>query len=293
LAVIDQLDVVGRPATGMADLWAVYEAHHAELSQAGADAVRDVPELHEVIESLQARQDPGEALKRSEATRRELKTAMLTGEWTGYLDLIRDTGAVYARTGFDFSVWILVFTSFRAAFLQLLRDRSEGDLDRFADAAGALGVYTDRTISAIGDEFLRARQEIIHRQQEAIRELSTPVLKVRQGLLILPLIGIIDTDRARHFTANLLAAVRRERARVVIIDLTGVPAVDSAVANHLLMAAKAARLLGATAMITGLSTANAQTLARLGVDLGDVRTLSDLEIAIAETGLLFDGSASA
>ena len=291
--MIDQLEVVAKPAAGMQDLWAVYEAHHQDLSQAAADAVKAVPELHEVVMALQAHQEPGDVLKRGESTRNALKTAMLTGDWTGYLDLIGDTGAMYARTGFDFSVWILVFTGFRAAYLDLLRDWCEGDLDRFADAAGALGVYTDRTISAIGDEFLRARQEIIHRQQEAIRELSTPVLKVRPGLLILPLIGIIDTDRARHFTTNLLASVRRERARVVIIDLTGVPAVDSAVANHLLMAAKAARLLGSTAIITGLSTANAQTLARLGVDLGDVKTLSDLETAIAETGLLLGTPASA
>jgi rsbT co-antagonist protein RsbR len=292
LAVIDQLGVVGKPATGMEYLWAVYEAHYHELGQAAVDAVLAVPELHEVVAVLQARQDPEEALRRSEATRKQLKTAMLTGDWTGYLDLIRVTGATYARAGLDFSVWTLVFTGFRSAFIGLLRDSCEGDVDRFSAAADALGVFTDRSISAIGDEYLKARQEIIHRQQEAIRELSTPVLKVRPGLLILPLIGIIDTDRARHFTGNLLASIRSERARVVIIDLTGVPAVDSAVANHLLMAAKAARLLGATAIITGLSTVNAETLARLGVDLGEVLTLSDLETAITEAGPLLGTPAS-
>jgi rsbT co-antagonist protein RsbR len=293
LAVIDQLGVVDRPATGMQDLWAVYETHYTEITQAAVDAVRAIPELVEVIAELRARQDPGEELKRTEMTRKELKTAMLTGDWTGYLETLRGTGAVYARAGFDFSVWSRIFTGLRSAIVGLLRDNCGGDLDRFSAAVDALGTFTDKSISAIGDEYLRARQEIIHRQQEAIRELSTPVLKVRPGLLILPLIGIIDTDRARHFTANLLASVRRERARVVIIDLTGVPAVDSAVANHLLMAAKAARLLGATAIITGLSTVNAETLARLGVDLGEVRTLSDLETAIAETGPLLGIPATA
>ncbi len=284
--MIDELEVAGKPTTGMQDVWAVYEAHYIELGQAALHAVQSVPELHEVVTAMQARQDPGEELKRSEQTRKELKTAMLTGDWSGYLNVIRDTGAVYARAGLDFSVWTLVFTGFRSEFVGLLRINCDGDLDRFSAAANALGEFTDKSISAIGDEYLRARQEIINRQQEAIRELSTPVLKVRPGLLILPLIGIIDTDRARLFTGNLLASIRSERARVVIIDLTGVPAVDSAVANHLLMAAKAARLLGATAIITGLSTVNAETLARLGVDLGEVITLSDLETAIAEAGPL-------
>ena len=281
------------PASGMQDLWAVYEAHYTELNQAALDAVESVPELRDVVRDLQARQDPADALKRSEHTRKTLRTAMLAGDWTDYLGDIRDTGAVYARAGLDFSVWSLVFTGFRSAFVGILRESCGDDIDRFAAAVDALGSYTDKSISAIGDEYLRARQEIINHQQEAIRELSTPVLKVRPGLLILPLIGIIDTERARRFTASLLASIRSERARVVIIDLTGVPAVDSAVANHLLMAAKAARLLGATAIITGLSTINAETLARLGVDLGEVLTLSDLESAITESALFLHAPATA
>jgi anti-anti-sigma regulatory factor len=282
MAVATQVETNGRPNTGMESLWAVYDAHYEQLGKAALAAVESVPELLEVVKGLQARQDPAEALKRSEHTRQTLKAAMLSGVWTTYVDEIRDTGAVYARAGLDFSVWSLVFTGFRSAFVEILRETCAGDVDRFAATVDALGTFTDKSISAIGDEYLKARQEIINSQQEAIRELSTPVLKVRSGLLILPLIGIIDTDRARRFTASLLDSIRRERARVVIIDLTGVPAVDSAVANHLLMAAKAARLLGATAMITGLSTINAETLARLGVDLGEVQTLSDLETAIAE-----------
>jgi rsbT co-antagonist protein RsbR len=277
----------------MEDLWAVYDAHYAELSQAALAAVESIPELYEVVRTLQSRQDPGDAAKQGEESREALKQGMLTGDWATYTDNLRDTGAVYARAGLDFSVWSTAITGFRSAMVGLLRDTFAGDVGRFAGAVDALGIFTDKTISAIGDEYLIARQEIINRQQDAIRELSTPVLKLRPGLLILPLIGIIDTDRARRFTASLLASIRSDRARIVIIDLTGVPAVDSAVANHLLMAAKAARLLGATAIITGLSTVNAETLARLGVDLGEVRTLSDVETAIAEAAPLLNAPASA
>ncbi len=289
----DQREASSRSTPGMEDLWAVYEAHYAELSQAALAAVESIPELYEVVRTLQSRQDPGDAAKQGEESREALKQGMLTGDWATYTDNLRGTGAVYARAGLDFSVWSTAITGFRSAMVGLLRDTFAGDVGRFAGAVDALGIFTDKTISEIGDEYLIARQEIINRQQDAIRELSTPVLKLRPGLLILPLIGIIDTDRARRFTASLLASIRSDRARIVIIDLTGVPAVDSAVANHLLMAAKAARLLGATAIITGLSTVNAETLARLGVDLGEVRTLSDVETAIAEAAPLLNAPASA
>lgn len=276
---------------GMEDLWAVYEAHYADLGEIALSAVDAVPELYDVVKSLQARHEAGQAENRSEQTRRALKVAMLSGEWDAYINDVRDTGAAYAQAGLGFSVWSVVFSSFRQTFMRYLRDAYGNDLDRLSGAMHALAVFTDKSIGAIGDEYLRVREEVIQRQQEAIRELSTPVLKVRSGLLVLPLIGLIDGERARGFTARLLASIRSERARVVIIDLTGVPAVDSAVANHLVMAAKAARLLGATAIITGLSTVNATTLAKLGVDLGEVLTVADLEIGIEEASHLLHAAA--
>src|SRR3981081_2740657 len=174
----NQVDVITKPAAGMEDLWAVYDAHYSEIGQAALSAVEAVPELYEVVKALQARTDPATAVKRSETNRRALKTGMLTGEWTDYFDEIRETGGVYARAGLEFSVWSVVFTGFRSAFIALLRDYCDGDIARFSAAVDALGTFTDKTISAIGDEYLRARQEIINRQQEAIRALATPVLKV-------------------------------------------------------------------------------------------------------------------
>ena len=168
-SVTNQVDVSTKPGAGMEDLWAVYDAHYSEIGQAALSAVEAVPELYEVVKALQARTDPATALKRSETNRRALKTGMLTGEWTDYFDEIRETGGVYARAGLEFSVWSVVFTGFRSAFIALLRDYCDGDIARFSAAVDALGTFTDKTISAIGDEYLRARQEIINRQQEAIR----------------------------------------------------------------------------------------------------------------------------
>ena len=126
------------------------------------------------------------------------------------------------------------------------------------------------------------RERIIRQQQEAIRELSTPVLAVRERLLILPIIGILDPQRARQLTEQLLRGIRVNRAKVVVMDLTGVPAVDAAVANHLVQTVEAARLVGADVIVTGLAPELAQTLVTIGVDLGKMATVGDLQGGIEE-----------
>lgn len=113
-------------------------------------------------------------------------------------------------------------------------------------------------------------------------KLSTPVLPVREGLLILPLVGSIDSARAQQVTERLLQGIEAHRARLVVLDITGVPAVDSAVANHLLQTVRAARLMGATVVVTGMSAANAQTLVRIGVDLSGLNTVGDLRGGLEE-----------
>jgi len=126
------------------------------------------------------------------------------------------------------------------------------------------------------------RERTISQQQDAIRELSTPVLQVRDGLLILPIIGMIDSQRAKQLTDDLLRAIRANRARMVVMDITGVAAVDSKVANHLIQTIAAARLMGSTVIITGLSADVAQALVALGVDLGKITTTGDLQGGLDE-----------
>jgi rsbT co-antagonist protein RsbR len=122
----------------------------------------------------------------------------------------------------------------------------------------------------------------IERQQAAIRELSTPVLQVRPRLLMLPIVGVIDSQRAKQLTDSLLRAVRANRAKVVVMDITGVAAVDSKVANHLIQTVAAARLMGATVIVTGLSAEVAQALVALGVDLTKLNTVGDLQGGLEE-----------
>src|SRR5213593_3099344 len=148
-------------------------------------------------------------------------------------------------------------------------------LDAYEPAANRIAITV-----AVG--FVQERERVIREQQEAIRELSTPVLPVRERLLILPIIGLIDAQRARQLTEQLLHAIRSNRAKVVVIDITGVPAMDSNVANHLVRAVEAAQLLGAMVIVTGLSPEIARTLVTIGVDLGRMNTVGDLRGGLEE-----------
>ena len=181
-----------------------------------------------------------------------------THEVVGIVLLLRD---VLARS---------LFAKYRTDFTVLNRV-----LDAYEPAANRIAITV-----AVG--FVQERERVIREQQEAIRELSTPVLQVRERLLILPIIGLIDPHRARQLTEQLLRGIRMNRAKVVVIDITGVAAMDATVANHLVLTVESARLLGATVIVTGLSPEIAQTLVNIGVDLGKMNTVGDLQGGIEE-----------
>ena len=181
-----------------------------------------------------------------------------THEVVGIVLLLRD---VLARS---------LFEKYQADFTKL--DRI---LDAYEPAA-------NRIANTVAVGFVQERERVIRQQQEAIRELSTPVLQVRERLLILPIIGVIDPQRASQLTEQLLRGIRTNRAKVVVIDITGVAAMDATVANHLVQTVEASRLLGATVIVTGLSPGIAQTLVTIGVDLGKMNTVGDLQGGIEQ-----------
>lgn len=167
-----------------------------------------------------------------------------------------------------------------------LFERYQRDMARLSAALDVYEPVANRILSIVALGFIEEREKVVRQQLEAIRELSAPVLQLRQGVLVQPLIGMIDTQRARQITEGLLRAIRANRARVVVMDITGVPAVDSKVANHLLQTVQAARLMGAAVIVTGLSAEVAQTLVAIGVDLSKLNTLSDLQSGIDEADRL-------
>jgi rsbT co-antagonist protein RsbR len=163
-----------------------------------------------------------------------------------------------------------LFAKYQSDFKKLNRI-----LDAYEPAA-------NRIANTVAVGFVQERERVIRQQQEAIRELSTPVLQVRERLLILPIIGLIDAQRARQLTEQLLRGIRTNRARVVVIDITGVAAIDATVANHLVQTVEASRLLGAMVIVTGLSPEIARTLVTIGVDLSKMNTVGDLQGGIEE-----------
>jgi len=181
-----------------------------------------------------------------------------THEVVGIVLLLRD---VLARS---------LFAKYQHDFTKLNRI-----LDAYEPAA-------NRIANTVAVGFVQERERVIRQQQEAIRELSTPVLQVRERLLILPIIGVIDPQRARQLTEQLLRGIRANRAKVVVIDITGVAAMDATVANHLVQTVEASRLLGAVVIVTGLSPEIAQTIVNIGVDLGKMNTVGDLQGGIEQ-----------
>jgi len=232
------------------------------------------------------------------AMTREEIFAEATSVFDNYVEVL-ETGSVEALQAYarDLSERIIkrgVDTPEVVGIVLLLRDVLARSLfekyeDNFEVLNKVLDAYepaANRIATTVAVGFVQERERIIRQQQQAIREVSTPVLQVRERLLILPIIGIVDSERARQLTEQLLRGVRSNRARVVVMDITGVPSMDATVANHLVQTVEAARLLGATVIVTGLSPEIAQTLVTIGVDLTKMNTVGDLQGGIEEAEIL-------
>jgi rsbT co-antagonist protein RsbR len=261
----------------LARFWKVYLDRYDEIGDKATEELGAIPEFASLLAAVPA--DVATAQRR--ATLELLVGAMDNGDWKPYVSHLTEQGRIYGEIGLTFGSWFRAVGSVRRIMLPFLSEAYAGDPDELN--AGVLGMdaFMDAAMSVIGSSYLLKKEATILDQQEAIRELSTPVLPVRDGLLILPVVGVLDSHRAYQLTHELLEAIRRTRSKVVVIDITGVPSVDSKVANHLIQTVEAAKLMGADAILTGLSPAIAKALVTLGVDLAKLRTMGDLQGGIA------------
>jgi len=215
--------------------------------------------------------------------KREHLIAMVQGQYgSAYFEQRVALGSIYGKVGIEPRAFLGAFQELLKAIGILIMKRFEGGpTDGFATFVSIQKVgFMD--IGLIVDVLVFERERVIRQQQEAIRELSTPVLQIRDRLLLLPIIGVIDTHRARLVTDSLLQAIRNNRAKVVVMDVTGVSTIDSKVANHLLQTITAARLMGALVIVTGLSSDVAQSLVALGIELTKLNTVGDLQGGVEE-----------
>ena len=207
--------------------------------------------------------------------KREHLIAMVSGRYDlKYVEQRIRLGLLYGRVGLETKVFLGAFHHLLAQLGRLIeRDHVSDTFETFMSIKKVAFLDIGVQIDVLTHE----RERTIRRQSEAIRELSTPVLQIRDRLLLLPLVGVIDTHRAQLITENLLTAIRKNRAKVVVMDITGVATIDSKVANHLVQAVSASRLMGARVLVTGVSAEVAQSLVALGIDLEPFSTVGDLQ----------------
>lgn len=146
----------------------------------------------------------------------------------------------------------------------------------FADWTRALSRLSYASAAALADSYMTAREAVVRAQAEEIFRLSAPLLPLYPGILVLPLVGTLDSERATQVTMSMLSAIVAHASKVVLIDVTGMPKMDQSVVKHLLGASKAVRLIGAMPVVVGLSPAVAKAVVAMGIELSDVRMLGDL-----------------
>lgn len=201
-------------------------------------------------------------------------------EWGSMRDLLAALSSSRAKAGYTATeTSVFIFSIKEPLFARLRTD--VGDGQELADEIWKSTLLLDRLGLYTMEAFQKEREQIIARQQQEILELSTPVVRLWDNVLALPLIGTLDSARTQVVMQNLLEAIVETRSDIAIIDITGVPTVDTLVAQHLLKTVAAARLMGADCFISGIRPQIAQTIIHLGVNLEDVTTKATLADAFA------------
>jgi rsbT co-antagonist protein RsbR len=202
-------------------------------------------------------------------------------EWADLRQFLEGLSRSRARQGFDSQHTAHFVFSLKRPLFDLLQKVYASDpktlsseLWAVSELFDALGLHTINT-------FQRSREEVIRRQQEELLELSTPVVKLWDGVLALPMIGTLDSQRTQVVMESLLQRIIDTGSEIAIIDITGVPTVDTLVAQHLLKTVTAIRLMGADCIISGIRPQIAQTIVHLGLDLGGIVTKANLADALA------------
>jgi rsbT co-antagonist protein RsbR len=238
-----------------------------------------------------------EAREQSRALLAAVREALETGNlsdiaapvWATARDFLSEFSRNRARQGFSPSETATFVFSLKLPLFSRLRQEYGNDAAALAGEVWTATELLDKLGLFTTEAFLRTREEVIVRQQQELMELSTPVVKLAEGILALPLIGSLDSARTQVVMENLLHQILATGADIAIIDITGVPTVDTLVAQHLLKTVAAARLMGADCIISGVRPQIAQTIVHLGVELGDVTTKATLadafRVALRRNGM--------
>jgi rsbT co-antagonist protein RsbR len=239
---------------------------------------------------------PGELQEQANNLLQALEPALASGNrdittsaWEPVRELVGSISRSRARQGFTPTETATFVFSLKQPLMTALRQQLKDDPELLLDETAAGSEILDRLGLYSTETYQKGREEVIVRQQQELIELSTPVVKLWAGILALPLIGTLDSARTQVVMESLLQAIVETGSAIAIIDITGVPLVDTLVAQHLLKTVAAARLMGADCIISGIRPQIAQTIVHLGVELNDVITKATLAdafaIALTRTGM--------
>ena len=270
------------PATGQT-LRKVIEKTQKELladwvqAQLAATTLRS-----DLMKESELREQSRELLALLQAATESGDIAQIDGsDWTSVRDFLARVSRSRAQQGFSPSETATFVLSLKQPLFTRLRGELSKDAQGLADEIWATTDLLDKLALFTVETYVKSREELIQRQQREMMELSTPVVQLWENILALPLIGTLDSERTQVVMESLLQKIVETGASIAIIDITGVPTVDTLVAQHLLKTVAAARLMGADCIISGIRPQIAQTIVHLGVNLSDVTTKASLADAFS------------
>jgi len=197
-------------------------------------------------------------------------------DWKPVMDMLAEVSRSRAVQGFSPSETATFIFSLKQPIFDVIQQRQERDVKKLANEMWEASVLLDRLGLYTTEVFQQSREEVILRQQQEMLELSTPVVQLWDNILALPLIGTLDSGRTQVVMESLLQRIVETGAKIAVIDITGVPMVDTLVAQHLMKTVSAARLMGADCIISGIRPQIAQTIVHLGIDLTEITTKATL-----------------
>jgi rsbT co-antagonist protein RsbR len=201
-------------------------------------------------------------------------------EFEQILEILSGISISRARQGFSPRETGMYILSLKEALIRLLETEFKNDSKKLYEESYKLNKLMDSLNIVTFETFIKGREEVILRQTDEITEISTPVIKVWDGILALPIIGTLDSARTQVVMENLLVEIVETGSSIAILDISGVPAVDSLVAQHLIKTVSATRLMGAECIISGIRPEIAQTIVHLGIDLTGITTKATLASAL-------------
>jgi len=267
-------------AAAHSGLYEIISRHESDILKEWLAIQKAEPGTSKALE-VEVQQQSRELLNLLARSLKEGGIDIMTPQWSELRDKLVNLSRSRVQQGFSPSQTATFIFSLKRPLFDRLHTEFKQDTQGLANSIWAATVLLDNLGLWTIEAHQKTREAVISRQQQEMMELSTPVVKLWHGILAIPLIGTLDSERTQVVMENLLQAIVANGADIAIIDITGVPVVDTLVAQHLIKTVGAARLMGAECIISGIRPQIAQTIVHLGVELGNVVTKASLADAFA------------